>query len=154
MWFLGGLYVFLSQAKEKYEKSLEELNKCTPQYTESMEQVFDQCQQHEVKRLTFLKEALLDIKRHLNLTENQRLDVLMLQVLYMSQIEAGPGSQYDHWFCFGKQSPELLSGCRYINLWLTKITLTWLLKYLSLKVKVLRWNCPQVPGPSIKICSD
>lgn len=66
--------VFLSQAKEKYEKSLEELNKCTPQYTESMEQVFDQCQQHEVKRLTFLKEALLDIKRHLNLTENQRLD--------------------------------------------------------------------------------
>lgn len=64
--------LFLSQAKEKYEKSLEELNKCTPQYMESMEQVFDQCQQHEVKRLTFLKEALLDIKRHLNLTENQR----------------------------------------------------------------------------------
>lgn len=62
----------MSQAKEKYEKSLEELNKCTPAYMESMEQVFDQCQQHEVKRLTFLKEALLDIKRHLNLTENQR----------------------------------------------------------------------------------
>lgn len=61
-----------SQAKEKYEKSLEELNKCTPLYMECMEQVFDQCQQHEVKRLTFLKEALLDIKRHLNLTENQR----------------------------------------------------------------------------------
>lgn len=40
---------------------------------ESMEQVFDQCQQHEIRRLTFLKEALLDIKRHLNLTENQRL---------------------------------------------------------------------------------
>uniref|UniRef100_A0A3Q3EWL7 Protein kinase C and casein kinase substrate in neurons 1a n=1 Tax=Labrus bergylta TaxID=56723 RepID=A0A3Q3EWL7_9LABR len=59
------------KAKEKYEKSLEELNKCTPQYMECMEQVFDQCQQHEVKRLTFLKEALLDIKRHLNLTENQ-----------------------------------------------------------------------------------
>ncbi|KAK7878401.1 hypothetical protein WMY93_031031 [Mugilogobius chulae] len=36
-----------------------------------MEQVFDQCQQHEVRRLNFLKEALLDIKRHLNLTENQ-----------------------------------------------------------------------------------
>lgn len=80
--FLGFLCVcvFLSQAKEKYEKSLEELNKCTPQYTESMEQVFDQCQQHEVKRLTFLKEALLDIKRHLNLTENQRLDTFTLQV--------------------------------------------------------------------------
>lgn len=60
------------KAKEKYEKSLDELNKCTPQYMEQMEQVFDQCQQHEVKRLNFLKEVLLDIKRHLNLTENQK----------------------------------------------------------------------------------
>lgn len=64
--------VFVLQAKEKYEKSLDELSKCTPQYMESMELVFDQCQQHEVKRLTFLKEVLLDIKRHLNLTENQK----------------------------------------------------------------------------------
>ncbi|KTF82132.1 hypothetical protein cypCar_00042637, partial [Cyprinus carpio] len=61
----------LKEAKEKYEKSLDELSKCTPQYMESMDLVFDQCQQHEVKRLTFLKEVLLDIKRHLNLTENQ-----------------------------------------------------------------------------------
>lgn len=57
-----------------------------------MEQVFDQCQQHEVKRLTFLKEALLDIKRHLNLTENQRLELLTLQLLFMSQADAAPGS--------------------------------------------------------------
>ncbi|KAI4896264.1 hypothetical protein NFI96_020615 [Prochilodus magdalenae] len=61
----------VQKAKEKYEKSLEELGKCQPTYMESMDQVFDQCQQHEVKRLTFLKEVLLDIKRHLNLTENQ-----------------------------------------------------------------------------------
>ncbi|KAK1801959.1 hypothetical protein P4O66_022586, partial [Electrophorus voltai] len=61
----------VQKAKEKYEKSLDELGKCQPQYMESMEQVFDQCQQHEVKRLNFLKEVLLDIKRHLNLTENQ-----------------------------------------------------------------------------------
>lgn len=101
------VYAFLSQAKEKYEKSLEELNKCTPQYTESMEQVFDQCQQHEVKRLTFLKEALLDIKRHLNLTENQRLDVFPLQVLFMCQTD--PGSQYNHRL-INSQSPRLLSG--------------------------------------------
>uniref|UniRef100_A0A9J7XLL1 Protein kinase C and casein kinase substrate in neurons 1a n=1 Tax=Cyprinus carpio carpio TaxID=630221 RepID=A0A9J7XLL1_CYPCA len=62
----------VQKAKEKYEKSLDELSKCTPQYMESMDLVFDQCQQHEVKRLTFLKEVLLDIKRHLNLTENQK----------------------------------------------------------------------------------
>uniref|UniRef100_A0A3P8YTK2 Protein kinase C and casein kinase substrate in neurons protein 1 n=1 Tax=Esox lucius TaxID=8010 RepID=A0A3P8YTK2_ESOLU len=61
----------VQKAKEKYEKSLLELSSVTPSYQESMEQVFDQCQQHEVKRLTFLKEILLDIKRHLNLTENQ-----------------------------------------------------------------------------------
>ncbi|CAB1329809.1 unnamed protein product [Coregonus sp. 'balchen'] len=64
--------LIIPQAKEKYEKSLSELSAVTPPYQESMEQVFDQCQQHEVKRLTFLKEILLDIKRHLNLTENQR----------------------------------------------------------------------------------
>ncbi|XP_051780617.1 protein kinase C and casein kinase substrate in neurons protein 1 [Erpetoichthys calabaricus] len=61
----------VQKAKEKYEKALEELNKCTPQYIENMEQVFDQCQQFEEKRLNFLKEVQLDIKRHLNLTENQ-----------------------------------------------------------------------------------
>ncbi|XP_023689419.1 protein kinase C and casein kinase substrate in neurons protein 1-like [Paramormyrops kingsleyae] len=61
----------VQKAKEKYEKALDELNKCTPQYMEHMEQVFEQCQQFEEKRLSFLKEALLDIKRHLNLTENQ-----------------------------------------------------------------------------------
>lgn len=51
---------------------VDELSKCTPQYIESMEQVFEQCQQFEEKRLSFLKEVLLDIKRHLNLAENSR----------------------------------------------------------------------------------
>uniref|UniRef100_A0A674AQE0 Protein kinase C and casein kinase substrate in neurons 1b n=1 Tax=Salmo trutta TaxID=8032 RepID=A0A674AQE0_SALTR len=59
------------KAKEKYEKTLDELRNCTPQYMENMETVFDTCQQFEDKRLRFLKEVLLDIKRHLNLTENQ-----------------------------------------------------------------------------------
>ncbi|CAJ1050223.1 protein kinase C and casein kinase substrate in neurons protein 1-like isoform X1 [Xyrichtys novacula] len=59
------------KAKEKYEKALDELSKCTPGYMENMEQVFDQCQQFEEKRLSFLREVLLDVKRHLNLTEDQ-----------------------------------------------------------------------------------
>ncbi|XP_053172729.1 protein kinase C and casein kinase substrate in neurons protein 1 isoform X1 [Scomber japonicus] len=59
------------KAKEKYEKAVEELSKCTPQYMENMELVFDQCQQFEEKRLSFLREVLLDVKRHINLTENQ-----------------------------------------------------------------------------------
>lgn len=59
------------KAKDKYEKALDELNKCTPQYMENMEQVFGQSQQFEEKRLAFVREVLLDVKRHLNLTENQ-----------------------------------------------------------------------------------
>lgn len=51
---------------------LEDVGKTTPQYMEGMEQVFEQCQQFEEKRLVFLKEVLLDIKRHLNLAENSR----------------------------------------------------------------------------------
>lgn len=59
------------KAKDKYEKALDELSKCTPQYMENMEQVFGQSQQFEEKRLAFVREVLLDVKRHLNLTESQ-----------------------------------------------------------------------------------
>ncbi|XP_007546999.1 protein kinase C and casein kinase substrate in neurons protein 1 isoform X1 [Poecilia formosa] len=59
------------KTREKYEKTLDELDKWTPQYIENMEQVFNQCQEFEEKRLSFLREVLLDVKRHLNLTENQ-----------------------------------------------------------------------------------
>lgn len=56
---------------------MEELSKCTPQYMENMELVFDQCQQFEEKRLSFLREVLLDVKRHINLTENQRFGAFL-----------------------------------------------------------------------------
>lgn len=64
----------VTQAKEKYEKALDELSRCTPQYIEGMEQQFEQCQNFEERRLLFAREVLLDIKRHLNLTENQRFE--------------------------------------------------------------------------------
>ncbi len=48
---------FVFQAKEKYEKSLDELSKCTPQYMENMEVVFEQCQRFEENRLNFLREV-------------------------------------------------------------------------------------------------
>ncbi|XP_069489604.1 protein kinase C and casein kinase substrate in neurons protein 1 [Ambystoma mexicanum] len=60
----------VQKTQEKYEKVLEDLGRSNPQYIESMEQVFEQCQQFEDKRLVFLKEVLLDIKRHLNLAES------------------------------------------------------------------------------------
>lgn len=76
--FLYDCVCSVFQAKEKYEKSLEEVSGVTPQYMENMEVVFEQCQQFEEKRLNFLREILLDIKRHLNLTESQRFTLVII----------------------------------------------------------------------------
>lgn len=62
------LCLTLTQTKEKYEKSLKELEQGTPQYMENMEQVFDQCQQFEEKRLRFFREVLLEVQKHLDLS--------------------------------------------------------------------------------------
>ncbi|XP_065742842.1 protein kinase C and casein kinase substrate in neurons protein 2 isoform X1 [Phocoena phocoena] len=56
------------KTKEKYEKSLKELGQGTPQYMEGMEQVFEQCQQFEEKRLRFFREVLLEVQKHLDLS--------------------------------------------------------------------------------------
>lgn len=85
---------------------------------ESMEQVFDQCQQHEVKRLTFLKEALLDIKRHLNLTENQRLVRIQTGGLSYCVVKWIPAGR----ICFGRTVDKRSALLPYnkelvINLW-------------------------------------
>ncbi|XP_038611957.1 protein kinase C and casein kinase substrate in neurons protein 2 isoform X1 [Tachyglossus aculeatus] len=56
------------KTKEKYEKSLKELDQGTPQYMENMEQMFEQCQQFEEKRLRFFREVLLEVQKHLDLS--------------------------------------------------------------------------------------
>ncbi|XP_005168648.1 protein kinase C and casein kinase substrate in neurons protein 2 isoform X1 [Danio rerio] len=62
----------VQKTKERYEKSLEDLDKVTPQYMENMEQVFEQWQQFEGKRLSFFKEVLLEVKQHLDLSSNHK----------------------------------------------------------------------------------
>uniref|UniRef100_A0A8C2HYM5 Protein kinase C and casein kinase substrate in neurons 2 n=1 Tax=Cyprinus carpio TaxID=7962 RepID=A0A8C2HYM5_CYPCA len=62
----------VQKTKERYKKSLEELDKVTPQYMENMEQVFEQWQQFEDKRLSFFKELLLGVKQHLDLSSNHK----------------------------------------------------------------------------------
>lgn len=106
------------KAKEKYEKALEELNKCTPQYMENMEQVFEQCQQFEEKRLSFLREMLLDVKRHINLTENQSYATVYRELehtitsaspqedLKLFRNIHGPG-MHMNWPQFEEYNPEL-----------------------------------------------
>ncbi|XP_069619461.1 protein kinase C and casein kinase substrate in neurons protein 2 isoform X2 [Ranitomeya imitator] len=56
------------KTKEKYEKTLKDLDGATPQYMENMEQVFEQCQQFEDKRLRFFRDLLLDVEKHLDLS--------------------------------------------------------------------------------------
>ncbi|XP_029017973.1 protein kinase C and casein kinase substrate in neurons protein 2 isoform X2 [Betta splendens] len=66
----------VQKTKERYEKSLEELNKVTPQYMENMEQVFEQWQQFEDKRICFFKELFLEVKQHLDLSSNHRFQTI------------------------------------------------------------------------------
>uniref|UniRef100_A0A8C7YK04 Protein kinase C and casein kinase substrate in neurons 1b n=1 Tax=Oryzias sinensis TaxID=183150 RepID=A0A8C7YK04_9TELE len=106
------------KAREKYEKALEELSNSTPQYTESMEQVFEQCQQFEERRLSFIKEVLLDVKRHLNLTENQSYAAVYRDLeqtissaspqedLRWFSSSHGPG-MHMHWPQFEEYNPDL-----------------------------------------------
>ncbi|XP_023421143.1 protein kinase C and casein kinase substrate in neurons protein 2 [Cavia porcellus] len=58
------------KSKDKYEKALKELDQATPQYMENMEQVFEQCQQMEEKRLRFFREVLLEVQKHLDLSNS------------------------------------------------------------------------------------
>ncbi|KAM4676303.1 protein kinase C and casein kinase substrate in neurons protein 2 isoform 1-T3 [Discoglossus pictus] len=58
----------VQKSKEKYEKSLKDLDGATPQYMENMEQVFEQCQQFEEKRLRFFRDVLLEVENHLDLS--------------------------------------------------------------------------------------
>ncbi|KAM6895494.1 protein kinase C and casein kinase substrate in neurons protein 2 isoform 4-T4 [Xenentodon cancila] len=66
----------VQKTKERYEKSLDELDKLTPQYMENMEQVFEQWQQFEDKRICFFKELLLEVKQHLDLSTNHRFQTV------------------------------------------------------------------------------
>lgn len=51
---------------------LDDVGKTTPQYMEGMEQVFEQCQQFEEKRLRFFREVLLEVQKHLDLSNMAR----------------------------------------------------------------------------------
>lgn len=72
------LFLHFNQTKERYEKSLEELDKLTPQYMENMEQAFEQWQQFEDKRICFVRELLLEVKQHLDLSTNHRSDIIQV----------------------------------------------------------------------------
>ncbi|KAJ7989523.1 hypothetical protein DPEC_G00305430 [Dallia pectoralis] len=57
--------------RARYEKVLEEVTRYAPRYMEEMESIFDQSQEEERKRISFLKQAFLSIHRHLDVTNNE-----------------------------------------------------------------------------------
>ncbi|XP_037546728.1 protein kinase C and casein kinase substrate in neurons protein 2 isoform X2 [Nematolebias whitei] len=59
------------KAKDRYEKLLEDVSSFTPRYMEEMEAIFEQSQEEERKRISFLKQAFLSIHRHLDITNNE-----------------------------------------------------------------------------------
>ncbi|TRY83818.1 hypothetical protein DNTS_028924 [Danionella cerebrum] len=61
------------KARDRYEKALENISGFAPRYMEEMESVFDQSQEEERKRISFLKQAFLSIHRHLDITNNESI---------------------------------------------------------------------------------
>ncbi|KAM3592784.1 uncharacterized protein V6R79_024985 [Siganus canaliculatus] len=59
------------KCKEQYEKVLEDVSSYTPRYMEEMDAIFEQSQEEERKRISFLKQAFLSIHRHLDVTNNE-----------------------------------------------------------------------------------
>ncbi|XP_050307919.1 protein kinase C and casein kinase substrate in neurons protein 1 isoform X2 [Anthonomus grandis grandis] len=64
----------VQKCKEKYEAALQEINTYNPKYMEDMTVVFDKCQEMEAQRLTFIKEILFDIHKHLNISQDPMLN--------------------------------------------------------------------------------
>ncbi|KAK7938615.1 hypothetical protein WMY93_001941 [Mugilogobius chulae] len=107
----------LKKVRSRYEKVLEEVNRYAPRYMEEMESVFDQSQDEERKRIMFLKQALLSIHEHLDVTTNESVKSVYSELhnTLMSIDEQedlrwwknthGPGMPTD-WPHFQEYSPE------------------------------------------------
>ncbi|CAG04381.1 unnamed protein product, partial [Tetraodon nigroviridis] len=112
--------------KEQYEKVLEDVSAYTPRYMEEMESIFEQSQEEERKRISFLKQAFLSIHRHLDVTNNESVKAVYneLHQTLMSISEQedlkwwknnhGPGMptdwpkvESDDWGCEGASSVRL-----------------------------------------------
>lgn len=62
----------VQKCREKYEQSLQEINKYNPIYIEDMGSVFVKCQEMEETRLRFFKKLLFSIHKTLNVTQDPK----------------------------------------------------------------------------------
>lgn len=63
----------MQRLREKYEQSLQEINKYNPVYIEDMTSVFIKCQEMEETRLRFFKTVLFSIHKSLNFSQDPSL---------------------------------------------------------------------------------
>lgn len=63
----------VQKSAEKYEQSLQEINKYNPVYMEDMTSVFIKCQEMEETRLRFFKTVLFAIHSSLNFSKDPNL---------------------------------------------------------------------------------
>ncbi|XP_069484324.1 protein kinase C and casein kinase substrate in neurons protein 2 isoform X2 [Ambystoma mexicanum] len=84
------------KTKEKYEKALKDLESCTPQYMENMDQMFEQCQQSEDKRLQFFREVLLEVQKHLDLSNNPNYKIIYVDL--EQSIQSADAQEDLKWF--------------------------------------------------------
>ncbi len=66
----------VQKCREKYEQSLQEINKYNPVYMEDMTSVFIKCQEMEETRLRFFKEVLFKIHKSLNVSQDPRYELI------------------------------------------------------------------------------
>uniref|UniRef100_A0A8C2KPQ9 Zgc:91999 n=1 Tax=Cyprinus carpio TaxID=7962 RepID=A0A8C2KPQ9_CYPCA len=71
------------KARDHYEKVLEDVTGFAPRYMEEMESVFDQSQEEDRKRISFLKQAFLSIHRHLDITNNGSIKAVYSELHHM-----------------------------------------------------------------------
>ncbi|XP_027009970.2 protein kinase C and casein kinase substrate in neurons protein 2 [Tachysurus fulvidraco] len=69
-------------AREHYVTVLDDLIGYTPRYMEEMESVFDQSQEQEKIRISFLKNTLLSIHTHLDITNNPSVKAVYSELLH------------------------------------------------------------------------
>lgn len=62
----------VQKSREKYEQSLQEINKYNPIYMEDMTSVFVKCQELEETRLQFFKDILFSIHKSLNVSQDPK----------------------------------------------------------------------------------
>ncbi|XP_015665769.1 protein kinase C and casein kinase substrate in neurons protein 2 isoform X1 [Protobothrops mucrosquamatus] len=62
--------------RERYEKALKELDRCSPRYIEEMESVFEEGQALEQKRIVFLKSAFLALHRRLDMSADSSIQAV------------------------------------------------------------------------------